>query len=125
MHGARTDGGARSTARRRHGAFHDLLRHTADRTELALALAQFTTVATAAPLCGTDGAAPARLIGSSHGLLTRGGFLRMLCDTDISTAYSSPAVRRTTPMTPPGPAQYPLGRTGRARRAGKGLNRSS
>ena len=122
MHGARTDVGARSTARRSHGAFPDLLRHAADCTELALpsqgsCRAQNTII--------SAGAAPARLVGPPHGLLTRGVFLRMLCATDISTAYSSPAVRRTTPMTPPGPAQHPLGRTGRARRAGKGLNRSS
>ena len=105
-------------ARRRHDTFHDLLRPPADRR--------------GPPRTGPT--QPRWLPGSEHHHLRRRRpgparrhsprpihpreFLRMLCATDISTAYLSPAVRRTTQMTPPGPAQHPLGRTGRARRAG-------
>ena len=94
VHGHRADGDSRSTARRRHDAFHDLLRHAADCESLALpsqggCRAQITIIATAATLTGADGAAPARIIGATHGLLTQGAFWRMLCDADISTAYFS------------------------------------
>ena len=94
VHSHRVDGDTRSTSRRRHDAFHDLLRHAADCTDPALpnqgsCRAQITIVATAATLTGADGAAPARLIGSTHGLLTYGAFLRLLCDADISTAHLS------------------------------------
>ena len=92
VHGARIDGDSRSTPRRRHDALLDLLRHAADCTGLALpsqggCRAQITIIATAATVCGADGAAPARLVGSLHGLLTREAFLRMCCDADISTAH--------------------------------------
>ena len=94
VHGRRIDGDPRSTPRRRHDAFQDLLRHAADCTGLELpsqggTRAQITIIATAATLCGNAGAAPARILGSTHGLLTRGAFLRMLCDADVSTAYLS------------------------------------
>ena len=94
VHGARVDGDHRSIARRRHDALLDLLRHAADCESLALpsqggCRAQITIIATAATLTGTDGAAPARIIGPTHGLLTQGAFMRMLCDADMSTAYFS------------------------------------
>ena len=99
VHGARVDGDPRSSGRRRHDAFHDLLRHAADCTDPALpsqgsCRAQITIVATAATLTGADGAAPARLIGPTHGLLTRDALLRLLCDADISTAHLSPEPER-------------------------------
>ena len=59
VHGHRIDRDSRSTARRRHDAFHDLLRHAADCTGLALpsqggCRAQITIIATAATLTGAD-----------------------------------------------------------------------
>ena len=49
----------------------------------------------------------------------------MLCATDISTAYLSPAVRRTTQMTPPGrPSPTPTGPHRPCPQGGHGLNRS-
>ncbi len=98
VHGARIDGDSRSTPRRRHDALLDLLRHAADCTGLALpsqggCRAQITiiaTAATAATVCGADGAAPARLVGSLHGLLTREAFLRMCCDATSALPTSTP-----------------------------------
>ncbi len=94
VHGHRVDGDSRSTSRRRHDALLDLLRRAADCEGLNLpkqgsTRAQITIIATAATLCGADGAAPARIVGATHGLLTQGAFWRMLCDADISTAYFS------------------------------------
>ena len=99
VHGHRIDGDSRSTARRRHDAFLDLLRHAADCEGLNLpsqggCRAQVTIIATAATLCGAAGAAPARISGTTHGLLTQGAFMRMLCDADMSTAYLSLAPER-------------------------------
>ena len=94
VHGDRVDGDSRSTARRRHDALLDLLRHAADCEGLALpsqggCRAQITIIATAATLTSADGAAPARIVGATHGLLTQGAFMRMLCDADMSTAWIS------------------------------------
>ena len=99
VHGHRIDGDNRSTARRRHDALLDLLRHAADCEGLALpsqggCRAQITIIATAATLTGADGAAPARIVGATHGLLTQGAFMRMLCDADMSTAWISLAPER-------------------------------
>ena len=106
VHAARVEGDPRSTSRRRHDAFHHLLRHAADCTEpespnQGSCRAQVTIIATAATLCGKDGAAPARILGCTHGLLTRGAFMRMLCDADMTAAYlsASPAQLEMTRLT--------------------------
>ena len=84
VHGRRIDGDPRSTPRRRHDAFQDLHRPGVAQPRRHPGA---DLIATAATLCGNAGAAPARILGTTHGLLTRGAFLRMLCDADVSTAY--------------------------------------
>ena len=99
VHGQRVEGDLRSAPRRRHDALLDVLRHAADCDGLDVPAqggtrAQVTVVADAATVCGFEGARPATVIGTSHGLLTRGELLRVLCDADVSTVHLSDDLER-------------------------------
>ena len=92
MGGEREAGDDRTATRRRHDALLELAQHVLDCPDADLpaqggARAQVAVVAAAGAVADVWGCAPARLVGSCHGLLTRDELLRLLCDADVSTAH--------------------------------------
>jgi hypothetical protein len=99
MEADRTEGDTRGLPQRRRQAFMDVVRHYADCRDDSVPgqgsnRAQVVIVASADAAVGTPGAAPARVIGTRGGLLTRRELMRLMCDADISTVTLSEDLER-------------------------------
>ncbi len=95
----RVDGDTRGLPQRRRQAFMDVIRHYADCRDEQVPgqgsnRAQLIIVASGDAVAGTPGAAPARVIGTRCGLLTRRQLMRLMCDADISTVTLSEDLER-------------------------------